>query len=223
MCWAVVYPIDLSSGIYLDENGKECHGASCAATTNPSWIGGLTNPTSNCKEFSAYCFSSAHSAVASCTSCKPGYELKEERASVACPGASEIIGNTATYDYTYCYQNCNSTTCVSSGWYSTGQDGYESRIKRSCSVTGPTGKCNETTEYRCAPGYYGTPNSTGTSGCNRCPEASDIWTDSAHTIRARGISAAGSNERESCHLESGIDYYDDTGRFQVKAGAFCHY
>ncbi len=81
--------------------------------------------------------------------------------------------------------------------------------------------CRTTTTYECAVGYYGTP-SYGNKTCSQCPEASDIYTNSARTVRARGTSKGGATSKNDCYLPAGT-YYDATGQFVIDTNQTCYF
>lgn len=81
--------------------------------------------------------------------------------------------------------------------------------------------CNTTTSYKCAAGYYGTPSPTNQT-CTQCPEASDIYTNSARTVRARGTSKDGATSKNDCYLPAGT-YYDATGQFVIDTNQTCYF
>ena len=94
---------------------------------------------------------------------------------------------------------CGSCTdCDSTNW-SALRTGYQSRISRSCAC----GICVETTQYRCATGYYGS-SSNGTSGCSRCPSSGGIY----------GTSDLGNNKVQTkCYLPIGTSVTDSYGTY----------
>ena len=93
------------------------------------------------------------------------------------------------------------TDCDSTDWAPTGTAGYESRINALCMLM--TGKCNKTTEYRCAAGYYG-KSMNGTSGCTRCPSSGGVY----------GTNTAGENtDIKSCCIPANRTMTDTKGTF----------
>lgn len=76
-------------------------------------------------------------------------------------------------------------TCASSGW-------------------------SQTTNYRCAEHYYGTPTSA-TSTCNRCP-----------AYPGPATSAPGSTLQTDCYIPKGTQYGDQTGSFTI-VNNDCHH
>ncbi|MDR1338429.1 MAG: hypothetical protein LBJ73_05405 [Rickettsiales bacterium] len=111
------------------------------------------------------------------------------------------------------------TACAGSTGYSdvSGQNYQSETYGGTCSgasCSNKSGTCSgRSVRYRCKSGYYG----TGTS-CTQCPESSDIFTNSAKTIKARGTNTAGSNETlGTCQLPVGT-YYDATGTVDISAG-----
>ncbi len=93
--------------------------------------------------------------------------------------------------------NCNTTS------WTAGNTGYQRRVYKTCNCDGV---CNQTNEYRCAAGYYGS-STNGTSGCSRCPSS--------------GSSSAGSTVITACYLPSGWTGTDSTGSYTYTAN--CYY
>ncbi len=123
-------------------------------------------------------------------------------------GASKVVAS-LTYDgcniyYNYC--ECTTTASCNSGSWNTIRAGYQSRIYSYALC----GTCKNETQYRCAPGYYGT-TTNGTSGCTRCPSSGGVY----------GTSAAGSTSITSCYLPAGTSFGDSTGSGQYTTA--CYY
>lgn len=137
--------------------------------------------------------------VGTCNSCTSGTRTLHN-SGVSCDGGNEIT-----------YYSCD--ICTTTEW-TAASTGYQSR--KYCASSSDTG----TVEYRCASGYYGT-SSNGTSGCTQCPEATNIYTNSARTTRARGTSAAGTTSSANCYLPQGT-YYDASGTFTI-SNTSCKY
>lgn len=210
-----VSPIVWGTG---DTLGAGCYSIQCY---NPSYWYVNASPTNrNCAEHTDLCvfIESKETGVASCRTCNPGYELKQSTAGITACSLNESgygnDGGIGSYQYTYCTKNCTSSTCTPTAWAALRQ-GYESRTNRTCSATGVNGTCNSSTQYRCAAGYYGT-SSNGTSGCNPCPEWSNVYTTSARTTKARGTSSAGATAVTGCSVPAGT-YYDATGTFKISS------
>lgn len=172
----------------------------------------------NCKAYTRACvyMDGKVTGVASCYACNYGYSLVEHPANISACSQSEydISDNSGSvsYSYTSCEKNCSSSNCYPDSWKAL-RTGYESRTNRSCSVTGPNGTCNTSTQYRCAAGYYGS-STNGTSGCTQCPTWTGIYTNSARTILARGTSSAGATAITGCYVVPGT-YYDATGTIRI--------
>ena len=99
-------------------------------------------------------------------------------------------------------------------------------------------KCNENTcdciissyTYRCADNYYGTAvcsfsldGGSPCSGCEKCPDVGDIYTDTDLKTKAQASSKAGYNtEKQSCYLPSGT-YYTNIGNFTIPEKQTCDY
>lgn len=115
-------------------------------------------------------------------------------------------------------QKCKTcSNCTGSNTWEAANTGYQRKARKQCACDGT---CNVYYDYRCAAGYYGT-SANGTYGCTQCPEATDIYTDSARTILARGTSAVGTTSQAECYLPAGT-YYDASGVFTV-TGTSCKY
>ena len=93
-----------------------------------------------------------------------------------------------TVEYTTCCVPCG--TCLSDANWSSAGGGYEKKTTRTCDCNAG---CQESTTYRCAAGYYGSPSSAA-SGCSACPGG--------------GTSAAGSTSITNCYVTS---FSDSTG------------
>ena len=93
---------------------------------------------------------------------------------------------------------CDASTCVSDTSWSSYSTGYQKRTARACNTLKTL--CVETTEYRCAAGYYGT-STNGSTGCTKCPSSGNV----------AGQSAAGSIAITSCYIPSGNTFSDSTG------------
>ena len=66
---------------------------------------------------------------------------------------------------------CDASNCTDDTTWTTGNTGYVYKKQRACNTNNVCTTTN--TLYACAAGYYGTSNSTGTSGCNQCPQHLD--------------------------------------------------
>ena len=101
-----------------------------------------------------------------CKSSYNGYPLYQSRDTVTCRPP------TSTGSFYTC-SGCAACRTDSGQWKDTvlsGYPEYEQFYQYVYSSAG-TGSCTLTPQqqFRCAAGYYGTPNSTGTSGCHPCP------------------------------------------------------
>ncbi len=157
---------------------------------------------SNCRLSETVCYNDVK--VKTCTSCNTDYTLTSKTGSVS--GCS----NTITYkscEKAAC-NNCNGN-CLSTGWTSA-STGYEQKVTSLCNTS--TCTCTETTSYRCAAGYYGSPSSN-LSGCSKCPSYNGI----------DGTSSAGSTSASSCCIASGSTYsFSDTvGSGTAKISSKC--
>ncbi len=140
--------------------------------------------------------------VTTCDTCKPGWKLGENKTLQLSPSC--------TVQYRLCdVSNCVScSNCTSDASWSTVRKGYEKKVIRTCNCDGT---CSVSTQYRCAPGYYGN-SINGTSGCTACPsEPSSIY----------GTSTAGSTSITSCYIPTGTFTTDSKGTFAYRSN--CYY
>lgn len=139
--------------------------------------------------------------IASCTTCKTGYTRTEK--------TTGVIGCSNKVTYYTCELPCTGcTNCTSdTAWSSAGRFGYEKKVTRTCDCN----TCNESTEYRCAAGYYGR-SLNGTSGCSQCPPP-------AKTVL--GHSTAGSTAITSCYTPAEVSISDSVGTYTFTSN--CYY
>lgn len=112
----------------------------------------------------------------------------------------------------WCYSNCNWKT--PSYRYTDVGNGY-ARIEANntgCFCTEWGRAYIDGTSYVCSDGYYGTPNSSGSFGCKRCPSYQNAAGETFY-----GESTAGSNRLiSSCWLDGGNGpFSDDTGVYEI--------
>lgn len=91
--------------------------------------------------------------------------------------------------------------CVSdTTWVAHTVQGYEKRTTRTWNGT----RCVESTQYRCAASWYGSPGTTAT-GCQHCPGASiGVWNPTTGKVEGKvveGKSAPGSIYITNCYIE----------------------
>ena len=157
-------------------------------------------------------------SMTTCLECQSGYTLlpystvrgmtygddyiSEDYSSWPCSSPNDTFSDASSISV--CVMLCEPT--YGANWESAGT-GYERRTK-----TYPSG-CSQTSgyEYRCAAGYYGTPNSNGTSGCTLCPLVCDS--------DIRSTSAAGTTNVSNCCAAVGTTGNDSIGRFTLKTQA----
>ena len=165
-----------------------------------------------------------------CKSSYNGYPLYQSRDTVTC----RTTGSTTTCS------GCSACRTDSGQWKDTvlsGYPEYQQYYQYVYSSAG-TGSCTLTPQqqFRCAAGYYGTPNSTGTSGCHPCPtlESSGITIVENPTNYQVIYSLAGSTDVTDCYARNlGIDglviMNDGTGDFYwtwddaTANEGICHY
>jgi hypothetical protein len=88
-------------------------------------------------------------------------------------------------------------------------DGYEVRdinelvCTRNC-------HCKNSKEYRCATGYYGKANKSGTSGCVKCP----CMMDTSGVNRCGSVAASNSKNITDCMMSSSYTFNDGVGSYQ---------
>ena len=121
-----------------------------------------------------------------CVKCAEGYELETSDIFIPCE---------AGFFTTHSYCKLSGSDCVSDTEWSAGNSGYQKKVTR----TSINGMCRETTEYRCADGFYGS-STNGTTGCTKCD--------------APGTSKAGSASQSDCYISSGTGFSDEKGSGQ---------
>lgn len=167
-----------------------------------------------------------------CKSSYNGYPLYQSRDTVTCRPPS-----TGSF---YTCSGCAACRTDSGQWQDTvlsGYPEYEQYYQYVYSSAG-TGSCTLTPQqqFRCAAAYYGTPNSTGTSGCRQCPTlgSSGITIVENPTNYQVIYSSAGSTDVTDCYARNfGIDglviMNDGTGDFYwtwddaTANEGICHY
>ncbi len=185
-----------------------------------------TNPSSTCYQNTN---TGAIFRLNTCSGCASGYVLEQDTYT-----SSTCSSNGMVYVYKTCVRDCPTCSdCTSdTSWGSVYLDGsllpkvgYQKKTTRTCDC----GTCKETTEYRCATGWYKLGTAVGCSntsciGCQQCPQATDIYTNESLTTLARGTSPAGSTAITDCyldatenkdHLISIVNYYDTSGSFEI--------
>ena len=147
-----------------------------------------------------------------CTECEDGYTLQDG----TFPVTSNIISSTGShtiscaftgeYKYKVCERNSTEPdpdpgNCVSdTTWVAHTVQGYEKRTTRTWNGT----RCVESTQYRCAASWYGSPGTTAT-GCQHCPGASiGVWNPTTGKVDGKvveGKSVPGSIYITNCYIE----------------------
>ncbi len=137
--------------------------------------------------------------VNTCNECRTGYKRVLVSATYA-PYSCD-------YEYYICETDCTGcNNCTSDADWSEYNTGYQKKTTRRCDCN----TCRVSTEYRCAPGYYGS-STDGTSGCDRCPSSGGIF----------GTSDAGSTAMTSCYLPAGTTASDESGSYIITEN--CYY
>ncbi len=162
----------------------------------------LNSIPTNCSSYNKYCYGGGSLngaggyAVYHCTGCKSGFTLDGNQGAINLSVAGCL--NTV-------YEGaCVCKNCTTGSWGAAGT-GYEKRTYCNSST------CTQTTQYRCAAGYYGT-STNGTSGCTSCKTA---------TSNNSATSTAGSTVITSCYIPSGTSFSDDKGSGTYNAN--CYY
>lgn len=113
-----------------------------------------------------------------CTECESGYNLIDgdfpvTSTTTSSPSHTISCTSIGAYEYKVCHRNASEPDpgkCVSdTTWVAHTVQGYEKRTARRWEDA----RCVESTEYRCAMDWYGTPGKFAT-GCQHCP-ADTIW------------------------------------------------
>ncbi len=93
---------------------------------------------------------------------------------------------------------------------------YQRKTASKCDVSTDCEWVTDGYDYRCAAGYYGSANCTGTtsstcSGCSRCEPKDGIY----------GTSAAGSDAKTDCYISSSTSLTNTTGTYKFISN--CYY
>ena len=204
-----------------------------ATNFNSATITGCTSTTNSC--YGGY-------RVYTCTTCNSGYTRTAQSATI------RGCANTITYyncvadstgDDTECDGTCDDCKSIiesnnSSGFLSPIPTGYQKFTQKTCFIK----TCQCTTYdpiYRCDTGYYGTAScqqqsgqfALSCSGCTKCPNDTNAYTDTDLTTPAGTTSNASTNFTKNlpitdCYLPAG-DYYDTSGKFTITDDESCYY
>lgn len=101
---------------------------------------------------------------------------------------------------------CSATDCNCNTWdwkKVEGKDGVESKQTYTCNKN-TNCKCDYTTEYRCAKGYYGTATSESSS-CASCPTVDGVSGTTA---------SAGKTKKTDCYIPSSQSLTDKIGTYK---------
>ncbi len=143
--------------------------------------------------------------VATCNTCDSGYDRRA--ATIMIPGCSNSV------EYYTCVEQCNGcSNCTSDAAWSAHTAGYEKKVIRTCNCN----TCQAATTYRCAAGYYGTPDRYVYTGCQRCPGLKNAAGDTVY-----GHSTAGENENITDCWIDGADgpFGDNSGMYDITTPA----
>lgn len=170
-----------------DDDAEECEAVDVDCS-NPGSIRYYRNSTGD------HCY-----IVQDCNSCPSPLKI----ATLSVPDCTGVT-------YQGCKCTCTGTKPADPGWEDT-DTGYQEYLVYECSCdTGSAQWVPVATDYRCDQGYYGNASWGGTSGCTRCPQATNIYQG---RFLATGTSAAGTTSVTGCYLPAGT-YSDSTGTFQ---------
>ena len=190
----------------------------------------------NCAATSYICFKGIK--YATCSSCQTGFSMYQ--------GSYTVSSSNCTIPYNSCTATrCNGCTegisytnwtnapskLVVGNRPSATVPGYQVRTKTTCNTT-TNYICQNTTEFRCSASWYGTnPTRTLTgaiytySGCNECPDVSDMdpnYIDASYKI----TSDPGNNATiEKCYIDGVTTdnlLADLTGKYTIYGGK-CYY
>lgn len=176
--------------------------------------------------------------VQECSSCGEGYvstEVTEKSLVAGCDVTyKKCVENSAGGGGGACtgakLEECNRRCADESDWAPIENvTGYQSRTLKECNKNTCDCKISSYT-YRCADDYYGTAvcsliwnDGMQCTGCEKCPDAGGIYTDTDLKTKAQASSKAGYNtEKQSCYLPSGT-YYTEIGNFTVPENQTCDY
>ena len=144
-----------------------------------------------------------------CTECESGYNLIDgdfpvTSTTTSSPSHTISCTSIGAYEYKVCHRNASEPdpgNCVSdTTWVAHTVQGYEKRTTRTWNGT----RCVESTQYRCAASWYGSPGTTAT-GCQHCPGASiGVWNPTTGKVDGKvveGKSTPGSIYITNCYIE----------------------
>ena len=203
---------------------RVCYWGTCVGSDKASGDVPTIGYTSNCYAYSdstVQCLYSDHGISVSdnntylhnrkvdCVQCKTGYTLKQELDTSweALNGCSMDAG----WEYSTYKCVCDDCGgCKPNTTWQAANTGYERQeVTSTCNTSSCT--CAKTYTYRCAAGYYGTPNSNGTKGCDPCPPDSNGYTTT---------SPAGSTSANACYVQA---FKDTAGSGIYPSPTYCHY
>lgn len=119
-------------------------------------------------------------------------------------------GNTLV-DFATCECICEGD-CTTIDWHPLAQ-GYQRKINKQCVCDGINeARCEESTIYRCASGYYGT-TTDGKTGCTVCPTL--IRNDG---VENPGTSSVGATSITNCYQPQNVEFADNNGIYTFSGG-----
>ncbi|MDE6571046.1 MAG: hypothetical protein K2L95_02395 [Alphaproteobacteria bacterium] len=130
-----------------------------------------------------------------CETCVDGATKTSKTDTITFVNSGGMRRGTCNIGYNVC--TCTKTATCTDGPWTTIRAGYQSRIKS----TAVCNTCKTSTEYRCAPGYYGS-TSNGSTGCTQCPSVDGV----------AGTSAGGNGTTiTSCYVSTGTTFSNSSG------------
>ena len=103
--------------------------------------------------------------------------------------------------------------CTATGWTDI-TTGYQQKINNYCSCSSGVAKCNPTTIYRCAAGYYG-KSTDGKTGCTKCPTLTR-----KDGTENPGTSSVGATSITNCYQPQGTEFEDNVGVYKFTGACF---
>ena len=211
---------------------------------------GIRDFRSNCTKWSLQCLGTL--CIYSCDTCNAGYDRLSQQVEVdrctnkktayycskytppepepePCEACLDALDGPTYTDWVNAPYNIFASSTVT-------VPGYQVRTKTTCDES-TSWECKNTTEVRCAKGWYGlrpqrTTSSSSSgggiglihyeySGCTQCPKPEDTLDHIDNSCNIT-TSAAGAQLAVSCYLESTCIWADSTGGYEI-VGGNCSY
>lgn len=173
-------------------NAESClEEVDCSTVSITASAGSATN----CGAYTTTCYKGGGTGnnyykITTCHACNNFYDLKQSTSNTVCSNKT----------FQYCTCDCSKANTYWSN-HTTGYSKAPTCTTCDCSTT--TRTCTGPLQYRCSSGYYGTANSTGTSGCTKCPAAAD-------GITVRSTPGNGTTLQD-CYIAQNTSFSDSTG------------